>query len=607
MNEVDARNGTSKWTNQHANGNTKERVDTGLSAASDPFHSNLEGGESLIEELQSSSEDKQAPNILLNLHYSSKIEELVFASIVGMVLQGGVLVYGACVTYLSALNHGIGADTDTVDYGYPLLAAGTILMTAGLIISASVIERSSTETKWFVDDQRAGKGKKPTRKAVFRRRSRRQDPNMHVLWLQQQQSLGAHIFYSYILRAKGDCKDVITSRPTRELRRLASRTPDSQLNSMERSKWRIEHTRISKIFGKSNLTALTVIGAVIGLVGYIVQFQGIRSVDWTVSVAQVGTVIVMSVLRAWLRRGLTTKPYFTSAIHEHEMDCLASEMAVGNIRFWPKDEGEDGRGERSARFCLPIPLSRKSPNTTAALRPQSEKCCTKCPTHSPLALKDPLAWSLLLAYDGVLLNENEEEDSETPDIDRQQSGVAQKALDIRCRLGNIVDWSSPVSSQAKSVGSAIQQVMNKFLTSGTTFVWQFDIPFGGRAHKVTINLKRENSVDSTKQGHWEDASSKIEAAMSLWLYHAKKQDMDHVDAPSSVQQAPLSEEVAYRWVLGPDTDGCLSRNLAWWSGAELALERGPAEWFTGHRVVGCRGMHVADNLGKSASTFRGRG
>ena len=136
------------------------------------------------------------PNILLNLHYSSKITHLIFAGITGLVLQGAVLIWAAFVTYSTSVRYRVlDASVDATSYGFPLLAIGTILLTIGLIVAATVIEQSSAEKRWYVEQQGATSKK------------------MYALWLQKKQSQGAQTFDSYVLQANNDCDEIFTSHP----------------------------------------------------------------------------------------------------------------------------------------------------------------------------------------------------------------------------------------------------------------------------------------------------------------------------------------------------------------------------------------------------------
>jgi hypothetical protein len=45
-------------------------------------------------------------------------------------------------------------------------------------------------------------------------------------------------------------------------------------------------------------------GTALGVCGFVMQFTRLRGMHWSASVAQLGAIILMTVLRAWVRRNL---------------------------------------------------------------------------------------------------------------------------------------------------------------------------------------------------------------------------------------------------------------------------------------------------------------
>ncbi|KAF8541742.1 hypothetical protein BDD12DRAFT_731468, partial [Trichophaea hybrida] len=69
--------------------------------------------------------------------------------------------------------------------------------------------------------------------------------------------------------------------------------------------------------------AFTLLGVFLGLAGFILQFQGLRGMNWSASIAQLVCIMLMTTWRAWVRRGLIAIPIAHQVLDQHEMDWLA--------------------------------------------------------------------------------------------------------------------------------------------------------------------------------------------------------------------------------------------------------------------------------------------
>ncbi|KAL7624232.1 hypothetical protein AAE478_005791 [Parahypoxylon ruwenzoriense] len=90
------------------------------------------------------------------------------------------------------------------------------------------------------------------------------------------------------------------------------------------------------------LETLAVVGTGISLLGFIAQFIGLRGLNWSASVAQLGAVIFMTIVRAWVRRGLAEPPASTNIISDYELDWFA--FRLGNHKEAPCMGGSGGQG-----------------------------------------------------------------------------------------------------------------------------------------------------------------------------------------------------------------------------------------------------------------------
>jgi hypothetical protein len=87
---------------------------------------------------------RESPNVLLNLGGQENKGEVWLAALGGTFLQLGVLLYGGFLTYhpsLMLLKDGLPVD----GYAYPCMAAGTLILTCGMLLCARVVEASTDE------------------------------------------------------------------------------------------------------------------------------------------------------------------------------------------------------------------------------------------------------------------------------------------------------------------------------------------------------------------------------------------------------------------------------------------------------------------------------
>jgi hypothetical protein len=83
--------------------------------------------------------------------------------------------------------------------------------------------------------------------------------------------------------------------------------------------------------------ALALFGVCPGLCGFIMQFQGLRGMNWSPFIAQFVWIFLMTVLRSLVRRVLIITPICKKVPDQHEMDWLALRVATED-----KDDNETG-------------------------------------------------------------------------------------------------------------------------------------------------------------------------------------------------------------------------------------------------------------------------
>jgi hypothetical protein len=275
---------------------------------------------------------------------------------------------------------------------------------------------------------------------------------------------------------------------------------------------------------------------VLGITGFVLQFQGIRLSGWPASVAQLLAVFTMTVVRAVIRRRLAEKPSAHELPEQHEMDYLALRMA-GDDHIFDDPAAAHSYDQSPLYWEIATPKAAENP----ALRPKSESLMGGAP------------------------------------------GKAQRAMKIRQRLGQLTRWQGPAFKEAIIVAKAIELIMNRLV----------DWPAPVCILRLRVNLRRPNSPGGretpntdqeiefafTKKGAtWKVDATEIEAALSLWQYHIFRQPRRPPLKSGEDWLRAADRELSSKChrVLGRTT-GALEQDLGWWIHEDSARENRKAD------------------------------
>ncbi|KAI1632668.1 hypothetical protein F4809DRAFT_653140 [Biscogniauxia mediterranea] len=247
----------------------------------DPVHTDPQADD--IDEIEKITiirdNDLEAPNLSLNCHNRASRVEIYLMAVIGTLLQIGVLVFFGFITYYRPIqSHFLKDNNPVANYAFPCAALGTIALVIGMFLCAFVIERSTTETFYA-----------PT-----------SGNQAWIVWLQKNHVVNDQVFQPYAIYPASGRTFITTSRRSPEL--------DKQ-----------KHDKFKYL----GLEALTFVGTAISLIGFIVQFIGLRGLNWSASVVQLGAVILMTCARTWVRRGLAEPPISSRLTSDFELDWLA--------------------------------------------------------------------------------------------------------------------------------------------------------------------------------------------------------------------------------------------------------------------------------------------
>ncbi|KAH6982589.1 ankyrin repeat-containing domain protein [Ilyonectria destructans] len=230
------------------------------------------------------------PNLSLNVGIVKRSRWVFFAvGAAGFILQAGVLALAGIGVWILHWNLNGDASSST-GYAPVMFIAGTILMCGGMWSCAALIGQSTHEL-------------------CYRRQA--SSPTSRLLWLQPgPQVIGDQSFDSFAyFENKNNPLQVWTS---------------------------------SKKDFDEKFELYTFLAASAVLIGYIMQFIGLRGMKAWVSLAQLGATIVMSILRGSLRmqrlnRGANKLGDMPDLVVGHELDWLAFELAQQEAQqgsFW---------------------------------------------------------------------------------------------------------------------------------------------------------------------------------------------------------------------------------------------------------------------------------
>jgi ankyrin repeat protein len=233
-----------------------------------------------------------SPNISLNCHPPANDAELWAWAAFGSVLQLGVLLYSGLATYyLKLLKDG----KPIAGYAYPCTAGGTLVLMIGMFLCGWVVESSTDEKRYQADDEW----------------------QTRVVWLQQTKTVSDQVFESCMVYAKDDRQTIITSRRIQNHNTTNSTSKEARTHLVDNDD------------PSASLQLKAILGTIVALCGFVLQFVGLRGMHWSASVTQLGGVLVMVAVKAWVRRGLSKTPAYEPLPTGFELDSFAK--TLGNI------------------------------------------------------------------------------------------------------------------------------------------------------------------------------------------------------------------------------------------------------------------------------------
>jgi hypothetical protein len=445
--------------------------------------------------------DLGPPNLQLNLtpdyadhrqHYK-RIAELYAVAFVAVLLQVGLVVLAAATVYYEPLKKSIPYDSQS--YGLPCYAAGTALLCVGMGICSYAVERNSVEMEWTVRGAEDAKSLP------------------RLLFLQKEHSVNDQFFEPYT---------ILSGRKTRILG--SARNPDSYSTKLVNTTWEW----------------ITVVGAVASGAGFTCQFMGLRGLTYPCSLAQLGAIVLMVILRGFIRRGLGRESAHSPMLSGYELEHLAILITyLPEFRAFDELERDYGGGEDTEplkevfgwEVVLPKPRGRglRTEITT------TEVDTKNTPDHTNKAYRNPRLY--------------------VPSPSSFQSASSEQLLRVRRRLGNLCQWKSRSAEHVLILTRSIEHFMDMFFpldergSPPPAELWE--MPVAGPAGKDTVTFVISPEEKNGKR-RWCIDVGKVEAAMSLWMAFMEAKAQPSSATQRSQRFIPTSGKNESDWLRDED-------------------------------------------------------
>ncbi|KAF4452558.1 ankyrin repeat [Fusarium albosuccineum] len=484
---------------------------------------------------------QHAPNMTLNCSADGKRWQIRACAAIGIVIQAGVLIFFGFLTEYRTLR--FDKDGSPIEsYAMPMAVVGTVALALGILVCAHAVDKSSTEEIYEVIGE---------------------SDAVAMVWLQKQKKVSEQHFdsaaiYPTMKRYRAyTSKRAIDSDGNRETN--TSITVPHPLNS---DWWlKVKSTIGLRLKSTMGLKVMSTTGTIISLLGFFVQFAGLRGMHWLATIVQLGAVIIMTILRAVIRRhlalGLASNDLDDST--GFELEWFVTSLLDSKIHWLPEEPFKEHPGEKEQ-------TKTKLSRFTWIIQTGDSK-----------GFRKP--------------NPSNGDNASTPRSyhDVSELWKPQNILDLRRHLGDLSKWQGSASTEALAVAKAIERAMNFIMPyagnngtdntgkSGTAvkdFTWTVKVDCSlGQSGSTQNQTEGTNGIEmnvkySPSDG-WRAAVDEIDAALSLWLYSVKeRQSRDNRDPefPSGndywIRGGPVQQQRCLQ-IIGPVT-ALLLRDLEWW-------------------------------------------
>ncbi|KAK5659028.1 hypothetical protein OQA88_1115 [Cercophora sp. LCS_1] len=549
------------------------------------------------------------PNLQLNLssnHFTGsrvkKHHELFLAALIAVLLQAGPITIPVVTMYHPPTREALGSFQP---WGVPCYVAGSALLSLGIGICSRSVERSTVEKVYNIPKKWRRSRAKKTHSVDLASCPR-------LLWLQQNQTVNDQAFDGYAILA-GPKRRIVTSRrgddidsSIKQEKNLDPAVSGSSEGNHVTNRLVGSAREASRPTASAAWQILTVVGVFASGIGFIAQFVGLRGLAFPCSVAHLGAIFIMALVRAGIRRRLGRIPAHCPALPKYELDFLATHITFvpGFRNFHQSDSARD-----------PTPAEDSTP--TKGSTPPEDLYTGETPAShfyqwavaAPDRGRKDLPFYFVVPSD--LGNNSREYTSSSP------SSTPPKRLGPKFQSASSQQLLRP--SQASESAIALAQSVELFLD---TFIPWHDDSSSPKSQLNTLNWMIQTvnpsrssvespaspdfisiSVKRMRGQKWKVSDGELEAALSLWMatIESKSSEKSEKSGKSSGgsatgpfagvasnwrrEQAKAGVAQSFFRILGDDfQDGALRRDLAWWVDELVAEQSKPQSKSEGNDI-----------------------
>lgn len=418
---------------------------------------------------QLSSSASNPPNLSLNVGIVKQEDwKFLVVAILGFILQAGILALAGVGVWVFHWNLNEGGNPSSRNYAPIMFILGTVTLCGGSWVCAALIGESTQEIRY----------------------KRNPDPQQDslLIWLQPHQVIGDQSFDPFAYLDEKNSIKVWTA-----------------------SKKELQHGQ-HKMY-----QARTFVGISAVLVGYIMQFIGLRGMKAWISLTQLGITIFMSILRGLLRmqrldssgkdNKLADKP---DLVEGYELEWLALEINGFLTRGSAHDQAlvvsefsTSTTTDQAAIACQEVLFQRRD---SIGNHPLQSLTSYTCPKHHGIATKRK---RLLLIRERLC----------------HLTGHFSPKGSLND--GEFVEWKDSfvkVRSKAKSLSTALSRIADSLFSENVSGILDVHLlGFIDPANCTTCHKDYAASVemkgpDRTANANWIIDSAKIEALLGLILW-----------------------------------------------------------------------------------------
>ena len=308
-------------------------------------------------------------------------------------------------------------------------------------------------------------------------------------------------------------------------------------------------------YAKEMWETLTIVGCSMSIVGFTAQFIGLRGLTYPCAIAHIFSILLMAIVRGFVRRRLGHVPETMNSIAGSELEHLAMHI-VSCIK------PHDNHKPPNQSECSNTLMSRWG--VTSVKEPNSSD------KHAVMSRKD-LEASIATSMNDLC-----------PVIrDVYKSAISQALLMTRKRLGDLCGWDSKASEVSWSLVRSIEDFMKTFFPQSPTepsndieVDWVLET-FKPGADGTNIRDLATIPITKSSEGYKVDFGI-VEAIISLWMANIeaklqgnkesserKQQERNQDDWRRTRAQHGLNPKFC-RIIGGDSEEGLLRRDLSWW-------------------------------------------